>query len=176
MTKQSWLFALAVAFQLVILAAIPAKQIQARWTGTLITIKTAPVDPYDFLSGYHVILRYEISRPSDEHWSSFPSERKDGMTVYAILQKGADDIWTLRTLTDKRPKELPEDQIALKGRISHNTIEYGIEHFFIPEEGRDTFEAALRRNQQTALAQIRVDRFGHAALIRLIVDGKTYEY
>ena len=63
MSKKITFFALALAAQTAILAAVPAKQIYTRLTGTLITIETAPVDPYSFLSGYHVILSYKISTP-----------------------------------------------------------------------------------------------------------------
>ncbi|HOK67822.1 MAG TPA: GDYXXLXY domain-containing protein [Anaerohalosphaeraceae bacterium] len=176
MAKQTVFFALAVGFQLAILAAVPARQIHARLTGTLITIRTAPVDPYDFLSGYHVVLRYEISQVSKEQWAAVSSPQNPAATVYAVLKKGPEDIWSLESLSRTLPKNLSPEQIAVKGRIHRDQILYGIEHFFIPEEGRNELETALRNNRERALAQIRVDKYGNAALIRLIVQGKTYEY
>lgn len=176
MRKQTTFFLLAVLLQLAILAAVPAKQIHARLTGTLITIRTAPVDPYDFLSGYHVVLRYEISRPTPEQWASFPSGQSEEAVVYAVLKKGPEDVWLLESLSETLPKNLPPDQIAVRGRIRSGQIHYGIEHFFIPEEGRGELESALRDNRERALAQIRVDKYGHAALIRLIINGKEYDY
>jgi uncharacterized membrane-anchored protein len=176
MIKQTIFFVLAVAFQLAILASVPAKQIHARLTGRLITIRTAPVDPYDLLSGYHVVLTYEISRPSPEQWGGLADNRSSGTVVYAVLKQGPENVWQLERLAEKLPQDLGPDQIALQGKIQGNRIAYGIEHFFIPEEGRRELESALRQNQQRALAEIRVDRYGHAALIRLIVNGKPYEY
>lgn len=176
MAKQAIVFTLAVAVQLAILAAVPAKQVYARRTGTLITIKTAPVDPYDFLSGYHVVLGYEISRLPETLKQSAPMDREDGRTIYVILARGPEDVWSIQSVSQTLPAQLPPDQIALKGRWRYDRIEYGIEHFFIPEKGRHKIESALRNNRQSALAQIKVDRFGHAALVRLIVAGKEYEY
>ncbi len=176
MAKQTVYFVLAVALQLAILAAVPARQFHARLTGTLIAIRTAPVDPYDFLSGYHVVLRYEISRPSQEQWAGLSSPLQSGKTAYAVLKKGPEDVWLLESLALIRPKNLLPDQIAVKGKIHRGQILYGIEHFFIPEEGRNELETALRNNRERTLAQIRVDKYGNAALIGLIVQGKTYEY
>lgn len=176
MAKQTVFFVLAVGLQLAILAAVPAKKIHARMTGTLITIRTVPVDPYDFLSGYHVVLRYEISQPSKEQWAGFSSQPHSGTTVYAVLKKGPEEIWSLESLSQTLPKNLSSEQIAVKGKISRSQIEYGIEHFFIPEEIRNEFERELRQNHQRVLAQIRVDKYGNAALIRLLIGGKAYEF
>ncbi|MEJ5260021.1 MAG: GDYXXLXY domain-containing protein [Anaerohalosphaeraceae bacterium] len=176
MAKQTVSFALAVGLQLVILAAVPARQIYVRLTGTLITIRTAPVDPYDFLSGYHVVLRYEISQVSEEQLSAVSSSKKPSTTVYAVLKKGPEDIWSLESLSRTLPNNLSPEQIAVKGTVIRDQIEYGIENFYIPEKDRDELERALRSGRERALAQIRVDKYGNAALIRLIVQGKTYDY
>jgi uncharacterized membrane-anchored protein len=173
MTKQVLVFVLAVGIQLAILAAVPAKKIHTRLTGTLITIKTMPIDPYDFLSGYHVVLGYEISRLPEEHRQF---TQQEDQTVYVILRMGPEDIWAIESVSRTLPQQLPPDRVVLKGKTRYERIEYGIESFFIPEEGRHEIESALRNNRQNALAQVKVDRFGNAALIRLIIDGKEYEY
>ena len=70
-----------IALQAAILAAIPSRQVKARASGVDVTLETAPVDPLDPLSGYHVTLRYRAQpteglyfrtremgyRPEDEH-------------------------------------------------------------------------------------------------------------
>ncbi len=68
MNKKIVYFILALTVQAAILAAVPAKQIYTRLTGKTIFIKTAPVDPYSLLSGYYVVLNYEIARPPG--WSN----------------------------------------------------------------------------------------------------------
>ncbi len=175
MNKRTTFFILAVLLQAVIIAAVPAKQIHARVTGKLITIKTAPVDPYDFLSGYHVVLSYEISRPE-----GFDSQRRRRMRrnvdVYVVLKEGEDGVWSAGSMHDQWPEEVAEGCIVIKGKRTYRGINYGIESYFIPEENRSVIENDLRKNRRQAKAQIKVDKFGNAALVRLIVDDRVYEY
>jgi len=174
MNRKLIYFVLAVLVQVIILAAIPAKQISAKLTGKLITIKTAPVDPYDFLSGYHVVLNYEISSPPSlgelkrEHRKNFP--------VYVVLKEGADSIWYAESIRKTWPKDIPNGCVIIKGKCTYSGIRYGIESYFIPEKHRREIEKDLRGNGRQAKAQVKVDRFGNAALVRLLVDSKVYEY
>ena len=113
MRNKTLLFLLAVLVQVIIVAAVPARQIFTRLTGTTIRIITAPVDPYDFLSGYHVVLRYEISNMTGNSISYELEER----TVYTILEKGPDNIWSRTSITVQPPKDLAGDTIFLKGKV-----------------------------------------------------------
>lgn len=171
MNKRSIFFIVAVLLQAVIIAAVPAKQIHARATGKLITIKTAPVDPYDFLSGYHVVLSYEISRPE-----GFDLPRWRNTDVYVVLKEGADGVWSAESMRYKWPEDIAEGCIVIKGKKTYRGIEYGIESYFIPEENRSVIEKDLRKNRRQAKAQIKVDKYGNAALIRLMIDDRVYEY
>jgi uncharacterized membrane-anchored protein len=174
MNRKLIYFVLAVLVQVIILTAIPAKQVSAKLAGKLITIKTAPVDPYDFLSGYHVVLNYEISSPpglgelKQEHRKNFP--------VYVVLKEGSDSIWYAESIHKTWPKDIPDGCIIIKGKWTYSRINYGIESYFIPEKHRREIEEDLRRNARQAKAQVKIDRFGNAALIRLLVDNKVYEY
>ncbi len=151
MNKRSGFFILAVLLQAAIIAAVPAKHIRARATGKLITIKTAPVDPYDFLSGYHVVLRYEISRPEgfDSQWQNRNRRNTD---VYVVLKEGEDGVWSAGLMHDKWPEDIAEGCIVIKGKKTYRGIEYGIESYFIPEENRSVIEKDLRENRRQAKA------------------------
>ena len=173
MSKKITFFALALAAQTAILAAVPAKKIYARLTGSLITIKTAPVDPYSFLSGYHVILNYEISRPPGIE--QFP-HRNRGIEVYVMLKQGDDEIYSAVSIHDEMPSDIPQKHIFIKGKLQGRIVKYGIESYFIPEESRSGIEDDLRKNQRQAKAQIKVDKYGNAALVRLLVEDRVYEY
>lgn len=177
MNKKLAFFILAVAAQGAILAAVPGKQVYTRATGKLITIKTAPVDPYDFLSGYHVVLSYEISRPPgfDEptRWDRRTAREQP---VYVMLKAGDDKVWSATSVHNTWPQKVPDGCLVIKGYPSYRRIRYGIESYFIPEKGREAIENDLRQNQRQAKAQIKVDRFGNAALIRLLVEDRAYEY
>ena len=175
MNKRSIFFIVAVLLQAAIIAAVPAKQIHARVTGKLVTIKTAPVDPYDFLSGYHVVLSYEISRPE-----GFETQRKrrnrSNADVYVVLKEGEDGVWSAGAMHDQWPEEVAEGCVVIKGKRTYRRIEYGVESYFIPEENRSVIEKDLRKNRRQAQAQIKVDKYGNAALVRLMIDDRVYEY
>ena len=64
----------------------------------------------------------------------------------------------------------------VKGKKTYRGIEYGIESYFIPEENRSVIEKDLRKNRRQAKAQIKVDKYGNAALVRLMIDDRVYEY
>jgi len=171
--RKKYYLILAVILQCAIIAAVPAPKLFARLTGREITIKTAPVDPYDFLSGYHVILNYEISS-SDLSAGLQPHENQ---ILYNVLVKGEDDIWHSHSIHTSYPEDVPADAVVMKGKWQGwRRIQYGIEKFFIPEEHRQDIERDLRQNQRQALVDIKVDRFGNAALLRLRVDDRAYEY
>jgi uncharacterized membrane-anchored protein len=169
-------FILAVAAQGAILAAVPGRQVYTRATGKLITIKTAPVDPYDFLSGYHVVLDYEISRPPGFEPTRWDRRTAREQPVYVMLKAGDDEIWSATSVHNICPQDVPDGCVVIKGREDGRRIRYGIESYFIPEKGREAIEKDLRQNQRQAKAQIKVDRFGNAALIRLLVEDRVYEY
>ena len=79
--RKHWSLVVVLAIQLAILAAIPAKKIMARASGATVVLKTAPVDPYDILSGYYVILAYEVQREARKYDHQF----SDGDVVWLNL-------------------------------------------------------------------------------------------
>lgn len=176
MNKKLLYFILAVLVQVMILAAVPAKQISARLTGQLITIKTAPVDPYDFLSGYHVVLGYEISTPPGLAELEKEYDYRRNVPVYVVLKAGTDNIWHAESIHKTWPKEIGEGCIIIKGEYIYSRVRYGIESYFIPEKNRREIEAGLRKNARQAKVQIKIDKYGNAALVRLLIDDKVYEY
>ena len=174
MSKRGLYFLLAVIVQAGILAAVPARQIHARMTGKLITIKTAPVDPYNFLSGYHVILGFEISTPPKSDQTQ--SQSGWDIPVFVVLRERPDKAWEIASIHDKWPQDVPADQVVLRGKTDHVRIRYGIEHYYIPETNRSQIEKDFRENRTESYAQVKVDRYGNAALVGLKIRDKLYEY
>jgi uncharacterized membrane-anchored protein len=173
MNRHALYFILAVAAQLLILAAVPAQKIYTRATGRSVTLKIRPVDPYSVLSGYYVTLHYEIAVPAS---SANSFDAYNGERVYAILKRQDDGVWRQVSLSKSRPANLPENHIAIRGRYSYSRIEYGIEEFFIPEDKRAEIEEGLRKNHDQARAEIKVDSKGDAALVRLVIGDNVYDY
>ena len=80
MLRDHWKIAVVIAAQFAILAAIPVRTLRIRAEGTEVTLWTAPVDPFDVLSGYYVTLGYEAEQ--------LPNDR-DGFRGLS----NADDLW-----------------------------------------------------------------------------------
>jgi uncharacterized membrane-anchored protein len=172
MNKRPILFVVAVAAQLFIIAAVPAQKVYTIVTGKTILLKTAPVDPYSVMSGYYVTLGYEISNPKGlTGWK----EGSEGRPVWVILQADPNGIWNAVSVHDKQPS-VPKDCVMIKGRTSRWRVEYGIETYFIPEEARDKVSQDLRSHSKEAKAEVKVDSSGNAAIIKLIIQDRVYEY
>ncbi len=173
MNRRALLLILAVAAQILLLAAVPAQKIYTRATGRSVMLKIRPVDPYNLLSGYYVTLNYEIADPGS---FNAPGNTYNGDQVYAILEKRADGVWHPISLSESFPANLPGNRLAIRGRNLYWRIEYGIEEFFIPEGKRGEIEQALRANPDKARAEIKVDSRGNAALVRLLIGDRVYDY
>jgi uncharacterized membrane-anchored protein len=71
---------------------------------------------------------------------------------------------------------VPTDQVVIRGITDNRRIRYGIEHYFIPETDRRQIEQDFRENRTESYAQVKVDRYGNAALVGLKIRDKLYEY
>jgi len=173
MTKRASLvaFLAAVVIQALILIAVPARKVFTRATGKTVVLKVQPVDPYSVLSGYYATLGFDISRVA-----AFPNAQvfPDGQ-IYAVIARGDDGIWKPAVLESQLPTNLPDNRVAILGKLQGGLITYGIEEFYIPEAQRESIAEDLRQNQEKARVEVKVDRSGHAALERLIIEDRVYE-
>jgi uncharacterized membrane-anchored protein len=169
-------FIAAVVIQVLILVAVPARKVFTMATGKTVVLKVQPLDPYSILSGYYATLSFDISRVD-----AFPNALgisggfSDGAWCYAVVEKGDDGTWKPVSLERELPTNLSDNRVALLGRINYGVIRYGIEEFYIPEAQRDRIASDLSRNVDKARVEVKVDRSGHAALQRLIIEDRIYE-
>ena len=169
-------FIAAVIVQVLILVAVPARKVFTMATGKTVVLKVQPVDPYSLLSGYYATLGFDISRVE-----AFPNVTgiahgfSEGAWCYAVVEKGDDGTWKPVSLEHELPDNLPDNRVALLGRLNHGMIRYGIEEFYIPEAQRYSIAEDLSRNVDKARVEVKVDRSGHAALQRLIIEDRIYE-
>jgi uncharacterized membrane-anchored protein len=170
MNKRFGFFIFAVVAQILILAAVPAKKIYTRQTGTLVVLKVAPYDPYTILSGYYASVRYSISTPPA--WFQF----SNGSDIYVVLQKGSQDFWHAESSHKSWPKSIPPQAIVIKGQKQQRRVVYGIESYFIPEREREKINKDLLINSESARAEVFIDAFGNAAIKRLKIQDRVYEY
>jgi uncharacterized membrane-anchored protein len=165
-------FIAALLVQIVILVSMPARQAYTLRTGRSVLLQVEPVDSYTILSGYYIRIGFSINRVA-----AFPniSGLDETGTCYAVLERGEDGIWKPLSLERELPKDLPENRIAISGRIHYSNINYGIEQLYFPESKRQTIERDLRDNMGKALVEIKVDSKGNAALYQLRIEDRIYE-
>lgn len=154
----------AVVVQVLLMAAVPATKVWVRSTGRTVLLTLRPADPYDPFRGYHLVLGYDIGDASRFENDEIAGGRQ---TVYAVLAIDADGIGQPVRLTRTRPDSLAANEIALRGRARSGRISYGIETFYVPEEGRREWETRFRERISDARAEVKVGRGGDAALVAL---------
>jgi uncharacterized membrane-anchored protein len=166
-------FIVAIAVQLAILAALPARKVLTIARGREVTLKVQPVDPYSIMSGYYVTLDYAISRSS-----TFPTppDLARGVRCYAVVERDAEGIWQPVELVEEPPTYLSDDRAVLRGNAEAGSIiRYGIESFFIPETRRVEVADDLRKHPDKAVVDVNVDAEGNAVLRRLRIENRVYE-
>jgi uncharacterized membrane-anchored protein len=150
----------AVGIQLAILAAIPLRQAKARALGTEITLETAPVDPYDLLSGYHVTLAYRAEQ------LGYAGGDGDGGPAWLVVAPGS-PAWQAVTCSRGLPSHA-EGHVAIAAEVVHGHCSIPTAHrFYVPEDRRQEIDAALRAVRGAALVDLKVDAGGNVALLRL---------
>ena len=173
---------LVAGLQTLILGYIIQSRASILANGTEILLKTAPVDPRDFLRGDYVVLNYDISSvPVSTVTGGIPAEAGE-QTLWVRLKRQQDGFWGI---VESSFKELPaaSDTVVLRslpfysyGPSSGETIrvEYGIERYYVPEgEGKPLEEA---RNEGVVSIAASVSSSGAAQIRSLVVDGKpAYE-
>jgi uncharacterized membrane-anchored protein len=165
-------FILAVTVQVIILVAVPARRVLTLANGKRVVLRVQPVDPYSILSGYYVTLGYEINRREVfANGNDFADEGR----CYAVLESGEDGVWKPLSLERELPKALPDNRVALAGRIRYGRIDYGIEDFYISESKRREVADDLSNHPNKARVEIKVDGSGNPALERLRIEDRVYE-
>lgn len=173
---------LVAGLQTLILGYIIQSRASILASGAEVLLKTAPVDPRDFLRGDYVVLNYDISSvPVSTVTGGIPAEAGE-QTLWVRLKRQPDGFWGI---VESSFAELPaaSDTVVLRslpfysyGPGSGETIrvEYGIERYYVPEgEGKPLEEA---RNEGVVSIAASVSSSGAAQIRSLVVDGKpAYE-
>ena len=173
---------LVAGLQTLILGYIIQSRASILASGTEVLLKTAPVDPRDFLRGDYVVLNYDISSvPVSTVTCGIPAEAGE-QTLWVRLKRQPDGFWGI---VESSFAKLPaaSDTVVLRslpfysyGPGSGETIrvEYGIERYYVPEgEGKPLEEA---RNEGVVSIAASVSSSGAAQIRSLVVDGKpAYE-
>lgn len=202
----SWRFWVPLVFQSALIVAIPAQDAYTSITGTPITLQTVPVDPYDLLRGYSQTLSYTISRPDDlkklpggkEFFDNH--QRYDGASLYVVLEapQSANTTpptpWKPVRVSAKRPTDLADNQVVLRGEFDRWQVIYGLETYYMPEDQRNQLNAeisqaqrqpnqaprqpsqAQQQQRQAFVVDVKVDAQGNSVPVSLWVRDRNYRF
>lgn len=183
-------FYLVVVFWLLIFSGFIAYREYTLQTGREVLLKTVPVDPRDLFRGDYVTLRYDIStlnlsdgQAEDANYMNYTNNAR----IYLALQ--LKDGYGVPKKLYKNP---PGGELFIKGRAKGITyersrdnasmlpvhrlrVEYGIESYFLPEGLGGEIERQ-RRDDKKIDVLIAVDRFGNAAIKKILIDGNEFKY
>lgn len=185
--RRRWAFWIPLALQLGLILMAPARAIYTHTTGEAVLLQTAPVDPYDLLRGYYVILNYQISATDTLEalpgWSDLEAaEQQQNRPVYVILappQEPGRQPWSPVAVSRDRP-QLDSDQVALRGTYQWGRVVYGLERYYIPEDQRleinERISEQQRREPEGYLVEVKVDSTGQSVPVSLWVGEKNYRF
>ncbi|MBB4507486.1 MULTISPECIES: GDYXXLXY domain-containing protein [Rhizobium] len=169
---------IVAGLQTLILGTIIQSRASILSDGAEVLLKTAPVDPRDFLRGDYVVLNYDISSvPVQTVSGGIPAEAGERV-LWVRLKKQEDGFWTV---TESSFHELPPqpETVILRSQPFYSgglaasdsmRVEYGIERYYVPEgQGKPIEEA---RNDGNVAIAVRVSPGGSAQIRSLLVDGK----
>jgi len=166
--RSHWRLAVVVLVQAGILGAMAGRHVAVRAWGTAVTLRTVPVDPYDLMSGYYLVLRYEVESPPE-----LPAGLRAGDRVWLVVRRG-EPAWELEAVTRERPPAAA-DRAALAARWNgwRATIE-GADRVYIPESQREAADKLSRDARGVGLVDLRVGSDGTVAVLRLRVGGASF--
>lgn len=180
-----------MALQLALILPIPLRNTYTAVTGETIILKTVPVDPYNWLQGYYQILSYETISEQDEvakleggeFLENYYSDRRPFYLVFAEVAlddpSAAPKDWQ-PVRVSQTPPDVADNELFIKGYAEGGFIRYNLERYYMPEELRDELNATIadlrREDPQAVKMEVKVDRFGGAVAVALLMDGKRFEF
>ncbi|KAI9131632.1 GDYXXLXY domain-containing protein [Acaryochloris sp. CCMEE 5410] len=184
-----WRLWAPLAFQTILIGAIPFQSAFIYLKGQPVTLQTAPVDPYDFLRGYSQTLSYDISRASQLRAlpggeAVFKSlEATDKSTLYVVLQAPEKMTtpptpWQPVMVSDTTSIPLANNQVFLKGQYENWQVRYNLETYYMPEDQRERMNDRIRKvqSQQAFVVDIKVDDQGNSVPVSLWINQQNYKF
>jgi uncharacterized membrane-anchored protein len=150
-----------VSFSLIGAAVFP--QLSARLAGDQYQFRVSALDPVDPFRGAYVALAYPDLRGTADEQASIGSLDDDtrGDVFIPLTRDG--EVWDGGEFTRTRPASGP--YLACTDR--NFEIDCGIDSWFLPQSAARAVEDAVRDG--TAIATVRVDGRGNAALVDVAV-------
>jgi uncharacterized membrane-anchored protein len=142
--------------QLALVGVAVAPRLSARLTGDEYRLTVQPVDPIDPFRGAYVDLGYPDLAMDDQRAQDLEGEG----TVYVTLVRSG-EVWRAGRYTRERPSGTP----YLMCNDRDWRIRCGIESLFLPQDRAAEMQDDIASGGVVAV--VKVDRWGHAALLRV---------
>jgi uncharacterized membrane-anchored protein len=185
-----------LVLQTLLILLLPLPNLYTQFTGRTIILQTTPVDPYDTRRGYWIDLSYDISHTQtlkklpgwNELIKKFPGSNQqyypvaEGANLYVVMQQDKNRWKPLRIATEL-PKSLPQNQIVIRGQYRYDTVNYGIEKYYMPEPEREKISKEILGGIQARVGQLKpmlietkIDPQGQAVPVRMQVGDRIYNF
>ncbi|BAY09780.1 GDYXXLXY domain-containing protein [Calothrix sp. NIES-2098] len=195
-----WRLLVPLALQTGLIMAVPTQALYTDVAGKTVILQSAPVDPDDVRQNYALNLDYNISRISTLRrlpgWEELLRQNRgrnrqlaQGTNLYVTLQeresygRGVPRAWRLVRVSGRRPTNLANDRVALKGVYRDGFVNYGVERYYIPDEQRERISRDISRalesregRRQPIAVKVKVDPQGNAVPISLWVGDRNYRF
>lgn len=171
-----WKFWTALVLQLVIILAVPSTKYAAYATGTTVLLRTHPVDPMDILRGRFVRLGYDLDTADAlkkvPGWIEAMNVSPTPIYVTLAPEKGG-KAWKPVHADVTLPAGVAPGHVVIQGQpTGSNAVNIDLGEFVVPEDQGDAIEKELKAANGKAIAEVRVDRWGHAVLVGLHIGSK----
>jgi len=171
----------AFVFQLIILAGLSGKGLVPRITSDRVRFNVVPIDPRDMMRGEYIILGYEFSRlPNDDSMldDKMKSYKNQSLTgdvknpmVYVTLKFNVKDDIHKGIFFSSSP---PTSGRYIKGKLkAYNSIEYGIESFYVQEGKGQMYEQAIREKNLVAEVYLAPDGSAQMKQVHIVDKDKA---
>lgn len=168
--RRRLLVAAVVLVQLLLVVVAVWSPLAARLTGEEVRLRVAPVDPMDPFRGAYVDLAYPDLPGQPQQEEPFTEEEAEaaeaqrGEAFVPLTREG--EVWVGGEVVRTRPS----DGLYLRCDDSDWRLDCGIESWFLPQDDALALEEAVRDG--TAVAMVKVDGRGHAALVAVEVSDR----
>ena len=157
-----------VLAQLALVGVAVWAPLSARLTGETVVLRVEPVDPIDPFRGAYVQLAYpDLPEQAGQDDGTLTDEQREALdeargTAYVPLTRSG-EVWVGGPV-QRTP---PADGLYLTCNDSNWQLECGIESWFLPQDEAAGLQDAIGGG--TAVATVKVDGAGHAALVDVTV-------
>lgn len=134
--------------------------------GTIIKLKTAPVDPSDPFYGDYVTLNYEAQMIPEEKWQG-EKEPSYGSPVYVLLAPNNQGIYQVKAASNEKIA-VSREEVLLKARFRGHwsgryRVNFGLDRYFVEDNTGQQYE----QQRNNMIVKVAVAPWGQKKIVSL---------